>query len=292
MASEGVRYREHAPHPLLRGAVKSYSSYEERHTASTEEHHLLPDANIDLVFNCGDARIEGGDGRLRPLPPVFVIGVRDRSARMVSRGLSRVLGVRFHPWHAASFLEREADVRGYCTIVGPGLEALSGQVAPLLAEGACGAALRLVEAWLLARRRVTRRAAAPVAAAGLALHASDGGARVGALAERLGVSVRQLERQFKRAAGLSPKALARLIRFSRATERLELDPGASLTALAFELGYADQAHFIREFRAFAGMSPGRYAGEVRRLWPPGEAARGAAPGGDARGAAPGGDARA
>ncbi|XXX75811.1 helix-turn-helix domain-containing protein [Sorangium sp. So ce134] len=275
MASEDVRYREHAPHPLLRGAVQSYSSYEERHTASTEEHRLLPDANIDLVFHRGDARIEGRDGRLRPLPPVFVIGVRDEPSRMVSRGLARVLGVRFHPWSALSLLEREADLRGTCTAVGPGLRALSEQVGPLLEQGACGAALRRIEGWLLARQGAARRPAGPVEAAGLELRASHGGARVGALAGRLGLSVRQLERQFKSAAGLSPKALARLIRFSRATERLELDPDASLTALAFELGYADQAHFIREFRAFTGMSPGRYAGEVRRLVPGGEGAPGA-----------------
>ncbi|WP_437688312.1 helix-turn-helix domain-containing protein [Sorangium sp. So ce176] len=282
MASADVRYLEHAPHPLLRGAVQSCSSYEERHTASTEEHRLLPDASVDLVFHCGDARIEGRDGRLRPLPPVFVIGVRDEPARMVSRGLSRVLGVRFHPWRAAAFLEHEADLRGYCTIVGPGLRALSARVGPLLEGGESGAALGLIEGWLLAQRRVARRPAAPVEAAGLALHASHGGARVGALAGRLGVSVRQLERQFKRSAGMSPKALARLIRFSRATERLELDPDARLTALAFELGYADQAHFTREFRAFAGMSPGMYAGEVRRLWPRSEGAPGAPRSGDAR----------
>ncbi|WP_437326313.1 helix-turn-helix domain-containing protein [Sorangium sp. So ce381] len=282
MTSEDVRYREHAPHPLLRGAVQSYSSYEELHTVSTEEHFLLPDANIDLVFNCGDARLEGRDGRLRPLPPVFVIGARDESTRMVSRGLSRVLGVRFHPWHALSLLEHEADVRGCCTIVGSGLHALSQRVGPLLESGDHDAALRLVEGWLLARRRVARRAEATVEAAGLELYASNGGARVGALAERLGLSVRQLERQFKRAAGLSPKVLARLIRFSRATERLELDPGVSLTALAFELGYADQAHFIREFRAFTSMSPGAYAGEVRRRWPRDGGGRGAPRGEDSR----------
>lgn len=51
MASEDVRFRERAPHPLLGGAVQSYSSYEERHTVSTEEHRLLPEANIDLVFH-------------------------------------------------------------------------------------------------------------------------------------------------------------------------------------------------------------------------------------------------
>ncbi|WP_437997801.1 helix-turn-helix domain-containing protein [Sorangium sp. So ce185] len=281
MAPEDVRFRERAPHPLLRGAVQSYSSYEERHTVSTEEHRLLPEANIDLVFHCGDARIEGRDGRLRPLPPVFVIGVRDEPARMVSRGLARVIGVRFHPWSALSLLEREADLRGTCTTVGAGLRALSERVGPLLERGACDAATRLIEGWLLERQRVARPPDGPVTAAGHALHASHGSARVGALAGRFGLSVRQLERQFKRAAGLSPKALARLIRFSRATERLERVPDASLTALAFELGYADQAHFIREFRAFTGMSPGRFAAEVRRLSPHGEGAGGARDAGDA-----------
>jgi AraC-like DNA-binding protein len=38
-----------------------------------------------------------------------------------------------------------------------------------------------------------------------------------------------------------------------------------LTGLAYDCGYFDQAHFIKEFRAFTGKTPSAYAGQMRRL---------------------------
>jgi len=62
---------------------------------------------------------------------------------------------------------------------------------------------------------------------------------------------------------MSPKALARLIRFDEAHTRLWNAPRQSLTTLAYELGYADQAHFSREFRALAAIPPSAFAAEAR-----------------------------
>ena len=66
----------------------------------------------------------------------------------------------------------------------------------------------------------------------------------------------RLRRLFREQAGVAPKQFARIERFRRLVRRL---PGrASWAALALETGYVDQAHMIREFRAFSGTSPGRY----------------------------------
>lgn len=48
--------------------------------------------------------------------------------------------------------------------------------------------------------------------------------------------------------------LARLIRFDRAVQRLQA-PGSALAEVAQDCGYYDQAHFNRDFRTFAGLSP-------------------------------------
>jgi AraC-like DNA-binding protein len=58
--------------------------------------------------------------------------------------------------------------------------------------------------------------------------------------------------------GIAPKRYARLARFGRVLRRLERQPDTAWAALALDAGYADQAHFNRDFRAFAGISPGRY----------------------------------
>jgi methylphosphotriester-DNA--protein-cysteine methyltransferase len=76
------------------------------------------------------------------------------------------------------------------------------------------------------------------------------------LAARCGLSLRQFERRFKRLTGLSPKILARLIRFEAARDGLLR--GQSWADLVYEFGYTDQAHFIHDFKAILGYTPGAF----------------------------------
>lgn len=81
---------------------------------------------------------------------------------------------------------------------------------------------------------------------------------VAALSDRLGMSSRSLERLSLRAFGFSPKLLLRRQRFLRSLSQFMLDP--SLTWIrTLDWQYVDQAHFVRDFKRFMGMSPSRYA---------------------------------
>lgn len=82
--------------------------------------------------------------------------------------------------------------------------------------------------------------------------------RVGQLCERFGVIERTLQRLTQRRLGLSPKWLIRRRRLHEAAGRLR-DPAIELAALAADLGYTDQAHLTRDFRAATGLTPGRFA---------------------------------
>ena len=55
--------------------------------------------------------------------------------------------------------------------------------------------------------------------------------------------------------GLAPKTIARLMRFRRVVDRNPADLSARWTEIALDAGYFDQAHLIRDFRQFAGMTP-------------------------------------
>jgi AraC-like DNA-binding protein len=77
---------------------------------------------------------------------------------------------------------------------------------------------------------------------------------VAAAGRASGRSHRSFVELFRRAVGLTPKRYCRVRRFQRA---LAL-PRGSLGALALAAGYSDQAHFTREFRALAGLTPGEY----------------------------------
>jgi AraC-like DNA-binding protein len=73
-----------------------------------------------------------------------------------------------------------------------------------------------------------------------------------------GYSHRRFIALFNRGLGLTPKLYCRILRFQGALEQVAAHPAASLVEVALDAGYSDQAHFNREFREFAGVSPGEY----------------------------------
>lgn len=83
--------------------------------------------------------------------------------------------------------------------------------------------------------------------------------RVPDLARAMGASQRTLERLAADFLGPTPAALMRRRRIQLAAERLRLDPDAPLAEIAQELGYADQSHLTRDFRAVLGLTPREYA---------------------------------
>ncbi|HEY2358705.1 MAG TPA: helix-turn-helix domain-containing protein [Phenylobacterium sp.] len=132
------------------------------------------------------------------------------------------------------------------------------------------------------------RAAAPsgLAFAWRRLEAADGRVPIGALASEVGCSHRTLIDQFRTGIGVTPKAMERVFRFNRAIRSLDASSrnrtaadaskpyietetaGPSLTReprwadLAAGCGYFDQAHFIKEFRQFSGVTPTEF---LRRM---------------------------
>ena len=83
--------------------------------------------------------------------------------------------------------------------------------------------------------------------------------RVETVVERTGLNARTLQRCFVRYVGASPKWVVGRYRLQEAAERLAREGTGALSRLAYELGYADQAHFIRDFRNIVGATPAEYA---------------------------------
>ncbi len=83
--------------------------------------------------------------------------------------------------------------------------------------------------------------------------------RVDMLAQDLDTSVRGLQRLFADHVGVGPKWVIRRYRLHEVTQRMEAQEPIDWAALAADLGYADQAHLVRDFSAMFGESPTRYA---------------------------------
>jgi AraC-like DNA-binding protein len=123
---------------------------------------------------------------------------------------------------------------------------------------------RWIEERLYQRHRLSLQQRRTASAAS-ALQQRAGPPDLGLLCSQLGVTQRQLERDFRRWLGLSPAAYARLVRFQLAAA--SVCNGSAYLTTALEHRYADQSHLNREFRLLSGMTPGALAaaaGSARR----------------------------
>jgi AraC-like DNA-binding protein len=80
------------------------------------------------------------------------------------------------------------------------------------------------------------------------------------VAARYGITSRYLQKIFLQYTGLTPKLYSKINRFQQSLQ-LVMKKDASLTSIAYDCGYFDQSHFIREFKSFTGFTPSGYTVE-------------------------------
>lgn len=120
-----------------------------------------------------------------------------------------------------------------------------------------------LDSYLMRRLPGASEADGRVALAMAGIAASRGQCEIRDLAARLDVTPKRLIADFHRQVGLSPKTVARLHRFDQARRALTRWPQApALAEIALGAGYYDQAHFNRDFRKFAGVSPTAFIAEL------------------------------
>lgn len=93
-----------------------------------------------------------------------------------------------------------------------------------------------------------------------ALHRSPQLASISRVTEASGLSATRLIEHFKRDIGLTPKRYCSVLRFQRALRHAHQGRTVDWTQVALDCGYYDQAHFIHDFRRFAGVTPSAYEG--------------------------------
>lgn len=236
----------------LRAHVRDLVGYSETAPGPWVRHEW-PGARIVVIVEFGPKiRVDG-----RTHAGGFVAGVHDVPARTEHDGFQAGLQCDLTPLAAR-------------TLFGLPLSELTGLVVDLddvLPRGTRGLAERLAalptwddrfdmfEGFLTAGLAAPPPRSAPVAWAWQRLVDTGGGADIGGLARELGCSPKHLITLFREHVGVPPKQAARLVRFDRLVARLRTGAPVAWADLAAELGYADQAHMVREVRRFTGATP-------------------------------------
>ncbi|TSA79799.1 AraC family transcriptional regulator [Deinococcus detaillensis] len=256
---------EFLPDARLRHLVRNYWQVDEDHDIGQQDHRFMPEQLVRLTFHAGTTwRGPLTGGALEFLPGASLEGLTLTPLRAVSFGSTQALGVELYPWGARQLLNWEFGQPTLDLSLTHPL--LTRAMSALMRLDAWNEARQLLEDWLLgllAERGQELKSGAGIA---LKLYGSPGQTRIGTLAEELNISTRHLERLFAAEVGVNAKTLSRLIRFEAIHNRLWLDPNVSLAQLAYELGFADQAHLTREFKSLSSMTP-RSFGQFAQLRP-------------------------
>ena len=236
------------PRSALRDRVVSI----ERVLSEGHAAQVLPAAGAVLGLQVS-GRIIGPEG---PLSALGVTGIPDTTRRYRYDGPTETFLVRFRPEGAGCFGVPASQLRGN-----------SRSLDELWDAPGRARAAQLLDAMMSTPDTTRRVALLEDFLVGLPFHRDrrlqsalqhcDSGMPVARVARAIGLSERQLERLFQERVGISPKRYASLRRFERTTRLIR--QGGALSDIAFANGYADQAHFIREFRRFAGTTPSRFS---------------------------------
>ncbi len=218
--------------------------------AEPEVHEVLPHPSVHLILEQSASR---------------VVGVPTGKFTTRLEGKGRVLGTKFRPGGFRPFLGRA--VSGLTGRMLPLAEVFGPPGAELEARAvACvdpADAFEVVEEFL---RRLDPETDPTIDLVGrIAERAAIDReiTRVDHLVHAFGLSARKLQRLFDEYVGVAPKWIIQRYRLHEAAERIAAGTVTDGATLALDLGYADQAHFIRDFKKLVGSSPAEYAKAYR-----------------------------
>jgi AraC-like DNA-binding protein len=234
-------YVEFAPPPRLAASVECFwvMRHSERAPVS---HRVLPDGCADIIFTSG-----AGTSTLQ------VAGVMTKFQDFPIISGQTLVGMRFHPGMWTAHVGVPAEL---LTDAHPTLEELWGSRArPLLSQiEDLRSSKQCVS---LLAENVTPTSITPLQRALAWMRSCNGLVSLDDVASQAGISLRQFRRLCLQTTGLSPKLLARILRFRYALSRIHNERGEH-AGLAADCGYFDQSHFIADFQRFSGRTPAAF----------------------------------
>ena len=219
---------------------------------------VLPDGRPEVILHLGEKfeRVHP-DGQQERQNDLLFAGQMTSQLVLRPTGAIKVLGIRFEPFGAAALFRvpqhelagLTVDLAAVSAPLARGLRHVQ-ETARSLAEAVSAAQHALLPFVTPARPDPRIRYVVHE------IKRFRGAVSVDRLASSTGLTRRHLERQFQQQVGVGPKRLARITRFQHALQLLEGTESTQRGAMtAAACGYADQAHFIRDFRDLAGCAP-------------------------------------
>jgi AraC-like DNA-binding protein len=256
------------PSSELAEFVKCYWTLESPKEKTPARNIIIPDGCMKLIFHYRDSYKHHSDnGTCITLPRYFLIGQLTQPYEVEPTGETGTFFVCFHPNGFLPFTT--IPIKEMENTAVP-LEKLFGKAGKeigqkILNANSTSERIEIIETFLFNRLTDTKTIDHIVKSTVETILTVNGQFSVDELSRQSKINRRQLVRKFSSAIGLSPKQLLKTVRIQAALKTLLTKEVTSLTNLAYENEYFDQAHFIKDFKEFTGLTPKEFYGDKLKM---------------------------
>jgi AraC-like DNA-binding protein len=245
-------------HPLLKNYIKFF--WELQIESTQLNHKIIPQRNINLRFNLSDTQhyLYSND-KANLLENVYFTGLQDqfRYAHLQLNGKVDVLGVcfspeGFYPFSKIPVSEFKNQILGADEV---GIKMINSISEKLKEAHGIASRITILEnelALLLANNNQIPDNFRQIFND---LNQNNNSLQISEFCLKNNLSIRTLERMYNKYIGVSANTYNTLNRFHNSLNQLLKNDYSKLSDLAYDFGYFDQMHFIKEFKRFAGNTP-------------------------------------
>jgi AraC-like DNA-binding protein len=254
-----MNYQTFQPQTDLQSLVKCYWSLEVPSEPNHHKQRIVPDGCMELIFILGDdIKRYTSATEFIIQPRAFVVGQITEPFIIQPTNSVHCFATRFYPYGFANFitipLEELENKETPIELLFGELQAKELEQQIIAAENNEQRVV-IIETFLLNKLHEKSTIDHIVKATIDTLLLTNGSEAIKTILKQDLSKRRQLERKFSKQVGLSPKQLGRVIRLQTALKILLNKKAESLTQIAYESEYYDQAHFIKDFKEFTGINP-------------------------------------
>lgn len=246
-----MAYKEFQPSGLFENHIDTFW-ISENSTSKKQETRILPDGFVDIIFEINNST------KLISANNIRVSGMMTKARNVVSSPATEVIGVRFKPGSFMPISNIPITELKNATASANDIDlGINTAIIEQLAEmDSAELKIGLVEAIFKDRFVWSNDKVDPIISSVCnVISGSFKTLNLVQIASDHCISLRQLERRFKAAVGVTMKEYHSVVRFNKTVASIEKSPNSSLLHIAFDNGYFDHAHLTKDFHRIAGINP-------------------------------------
>jgi AraC-like DNA-binding protein len=252
-------YQEIKPHKDLESVVKFYWTLKVPIQSDTQRQLILPDGCVDICFILGDdIKRYTSETEFIIQPRNMLLGQITEQFYIEPTGQVNSFSVRFYPYSFANLIDK--SLYGFANTETPlselfGIEKANQLSQDIIQAKSTKERINIFEKFLLEKLNDKSTIDQIVKSTVDTMLSAKGSLSLNEILKDTASKRRQLERNFAKQIGISPKQLSKAIRLQATLKLLLSQSTESLTDIAYESEYYDQAHFIKDFKEFTGVTP-------------------------------------